>query len=111
MLFGIDRRWLYVIAIYIILFLLILVTNQYYQKQDSSTYTTPSTNPSSNGIASETQRNGGKEVFHISNNSFTYPEAKCLCKSYGGDLADLSHLASSFNTGANWCSDGWSKGQ
>tara|TARA_B100001123_G_C15246563_1_gene1001157 strand:- start:701 stop:1432 length:732 start_codon:yes stop_codon:yes gene_type:complete len=48
-----------------------------------------------------------KEVFHISDQIYTYDEAKCKCKNYGGRLATKKELIKAYNNGANWCSYGW----
>ncbi len=52
-----------------------------------------------------------KEVFHISNQDYTYDQAKCKCESYGARLASKEELTDAYNNGANWCSYGWSEKQ
>jgi hypothetical protein len=52
-----------------------------------------------------------KEVFHISNQDYTYDQAKCKCESYGARLANKNELIDAFNKGANWCSYGWMEKQ
>jgi len=52
-----------------------------------------------------------KQVFHISDNSYTYPEAKALCKAYGSELANYKEIEDSYNKGGEWCSYGWSDDQ
>lgn len=52
-----------------------------------------------------------KEVFHISNQDFTYEQAKCKCKAYNGRLATKSEIIKAYNQGADWCTYGWSAGQ
>ena len=54
---------------------------------------------------------GKKEVFHIANQDYTYEQAKCKCKSYNSELATYSQLVDAFNSGAEWCTYGWSSGQ
>ena len=51
------------------------------------------------------------EVFHIYNNTHTYPMAKEKCKMYGGRLATESEVRRAYQDGANWCNYGWSHGQ
>ena len=51
-----------------------------------------------------------KEVFHISDQIYTYEEAKCKCDSYGVKLATKKQLIDAYNKGANWCSYGWCDG-
>ena len=48
-----------------------------------------------------------KEVFHISDQIYTYDEAKCKCDSYDVRLATKQELVNAYNKGANWCSYGW----
>lgn len=52
-----------------------------------------------------------KEVFHISNQDYTFNQAKCKCESYGARLATYEEMVKAYNNGANWCSYGWSEGQ
>jgi hypothetical protein len=47
-----------------------------------------------------------REVFLIYG-SYTYPEAKEICKLYKGDIASLEQLDEAFKKGANWCTWGW----
>jgi Extracellular link domain len=51
------------------------------------------------------------EVFHISDQVYTFEEAKCKCNSYGATLATEEQLNEAYNKGAHWCSYGWSAGQ
>lgn len=53
----------------------------------------------------------GMEVYHIYNNTHTYPMAKEKCKMYGGRLATESEVRRAHEDGANWCNYGWSHGQ
>ncbi len=50
------------------------------------------------------------EVFQISNQTYTYDEAKCKCESYGGRLANKAELTQAYNNGAHWCNYGWIEG-
>jgi hypothetical protein len=52
-----------------------------------------------------------EEVFHISNQDFTYEQSKCKCASYGGRLATKNEVTDAYNKGANWCTYGWTEGQ
>jgi hypothetical protein len=54
---------------------------------------------------------GKKEVFHISNQDYTYEQAKCKCESYNSKLATYDQLVDAYNNGAEWCTYGWSSGQ
>ena len=51
------------------------------------------------------------EVFNISNNLYTYDDAKTICTSYGARLATYDDIEKSYNDGGEWCNYGWSDGQ
>jgi hypothetical protein len=50
------------------------------------------------------------EVFQISNQMYSYDEAKCKCEAYGGRLATKPELTDAYNKGAHWCNYGWIDG-
>ena len=52
----------------------------------------------------------GSEVFHISDNQFTYDDAGAVCAAYGATLATLEQVIDAYNNGAEWCGYGWSAG-
>lgn len=52
-----------------------------------------------------------KEVFHVSENDYTYKEAKAICKAYDADLATYSQVERAYERGGEWCGYGWSKDQ
>jgi hypothetical protein len=52
----------------------------------------------------------GQEVFHVSQNQFTYDEAPAVCAAYGAQLASLEQVIEAYNGGAEWCGYGWSSG-
>ncbi len=52
-----------------------------------------------------------EEVFHIANQDYTYEQSKCKCESYGGRLATKSEVIDAYNSGASWCTYGWTEGQ
>ena len=52
-----------------------------------------------------------REVFHISDQIYTFPEARQKCKAYGAELANENQIIDAYNKGAEWVSYGWSKGQ
>ena len=56
-------------------------------------------------------KNGKKEVFHITNNNYTYNQAKDICEIYDSRLATYDEIEKAYDNGANWCSYGWSKDQ
>ena len=51
------------------------------------------------------------EVFHVSDKSYTYNEARAICKKYGADLATPSQVYKMYLKGTSWCNPGWSEGQ
>jgi len=52
----------------------------------------------------------GSEVFHVSDQQFTYDEASAVCAAYDSELATLEQIMEAFAEGAEWCSYGWSAG-
>jgi hypothetical protein len=53
----------------------------------------------------------GDEVFNISNNIYTYNDAKEVCSIYGAKLATYDQVEHAYNKGGEWCNYGWSEGQ
>jgi hypothetical protein len=51
------------------------------------------------------------EVFHISNNLYTYEDAQSVCSAYGARLATYNDIEKAYNAGAEWCGYGWSANQ
>ena len=45
--------------------------------------------------------NDRKQVFNVSENDYTYEEARAVCKAYGGDLATLKQMIEAHKRGAN----------
>ena len=52
----------------------------------------------------------GGEVFHVSDNKFTFEEAPAVCAAYQAELATLEQIIEAYNNGAEWCNYGWSVG-
>ena len=52
---------------------------------------------------------GTKQVFNLSDNKYTYDDAKAVCKAYGAELADYKQIEDAHKNGAEWCGFGWSK--
>jgi len=48
------------------------------------------------------------EVFHIESNTYTYDDAKDVCKLLDARLATYEEVERAYQNGANWCSYGWS---
>jgi hypothetical protein len=53
----------------------------------------------------------GNEVFHVSNNLYSYDDAQSICTSYGARIATYDELENAYKNGAEWCGYGWSDGQ
>ena len=53
----------------------------------------------------------GKQVFNVSNNIFTYNDAKAVCKAHGAELATYEQVMDAYKNGAEWCNYGWSDKQ
>jgi len=51
------------------------------------------------------------EVFNISNNIYTYDDAKSVCSVFGARLATYDDIEDSYKNGGEWCNYGWSDGQ
>lgn len=51
------------------------------------------------------------EVFHISNNLYTFDDAQAVCKAFDSRLATYDEVEDSYNNGGEWCSYGWSENQ
>jgi preprotein translocase subunit SecG len=51
------------------------------------------------------------QVFNIPGNTYTYPDAKALCKAYGSRLATYDEVENAYNRGGEWCNYGWSENQ
>jgi hypothetical protein len=61
-----------------------------------------------NGIVKKPK---GEEVFNISNNLYSYEDAKAVCKAMGSRLATYDEVEESYNNGGEWSTYGWSEGQ
>ena len=73
-----------------------------------SPFSTPASQPVGSATSSLTTVNSvANEVFHISDNQFTYDDAPAVCAAYGAQLATLEQIIDSYNHGAEWCGYGW----
>ena len=52
-----------------------------------------------------------REVFHISDQIYTYPESVEKCRAYGADLANYQQLVDFYNSGGSFHNYGWSNGE
>ena len=51
------------------------------------------------------------QVFHVSDNLYTYEDAEAICKAMNSELATYDQIENAYKSGAEWCSYGWSKDQ
>ena len=51
------------------------------------------------------------EVFHISNNIYTYDDAQAVCSSYGANLATYDQINDYYKNGGEFCGYGWGADQ
>lgn len=51
------------------------------------------------------------EVFNVSNNLYTYNDAKAVCKAFNAELATVDQLHTAYDEGAEWCVNSWSANQ
>jgi len=109
-----------IILIILVLFLIGIVLyyllEECYQKKPFGQYLTdmtldPCLSKYEPSTYKERELKDEEEVFHISNQDFTYEQAKCKCKAYGGRLATKDEIIKAYNKGADWCTYGWSEGQ
>jgi hypothetical protein len=54
---------------------------------------------------------GGKQVFNVARNLYTFGEAEPLCRAFGAELATYDQVKDAYASGADWCNYGWVKGQ
>lgn len=109
---GSNAPFILIIALFIIVFVVVsyfLVSgsafgNYYIDDLDANNEPPVQTVPPSTGT-------GGKQVFNIRDNIFTYNEAKAVCAAHNARLATLQEMIDAYKNGANWCSYGWSDGQ
>jgi hypothetical protein len=52
-----------------------------------------------------------EEVFHISNNLYTYDDSVAICSAFDSKLATYDQIEDAYNKGAEWGTYGWSEGQ
>lgn len=52
-----------------------------------------------------------KEVFNVSRNIYKYSDAPAVCAALGAELATYEQVKAAYDSGADWCNYGWTKGQ
>ena len=51
------------------------------------------------------------QVFFLPDQKYTYDDSKAVCNAYDARLAKFDEVTDAYNSGADWCSYGWSEGQ
>ena len=111
--FFVSGSFLSVIVFWLVLIMsvVILVTYGYLP---STMFATKAATTKTPAAASSGSPSGyglvGMEVFHISDNNFTYDEAQAGCAAFGGTLATMEQVTEAYDDGAEWCGYGWSAG-
>ena len=59
----------------------------------------------------DTNNTSSKQVYHIPGNSYTYKDAKSICKLHNATLASINQIEDAYKSGGEWCSFGWSDNQ
>jgi len=67
--------------------------------------------PSGNAVATSSTITNTNEVFNVSNNIYTYQDAKAVCKAYDSRLATYDEIETAYTKGGEWCNYGWSEKQ
>ena len=63
------------------------------------------------GLVEGMEGNKKEEVFNISNDVYTYEDAKNVCSLYDAKLATYDQVEEAYKDGAEWCNYGWSDEQ
>ena len=66
---------------------------------------------SANEITTKVSVPDKEEVYNISNNLYSYEDAKAVCKAMGSRLASYDEVEDAYNNGAEWSTYGWSEDQ
>ena len=96
------------------LFLGIRIVDMIYDMDFSGLF--PNTTPKeeskpSDKTETDVQEQTSEEVFNISNNLYTFDDAKLACEALGAKLANYDQVENAYENGAEWTSYGWSEGQ
>jgi hypothetical protein len=51
------------------------------------------------------------QVFFLPDQNYTYDDSRAVCTAYDARLAKFDEVTDAYNSGADWCSYGWSEGQ
>jgi hypothetical protein len=78
---------------------------------NTDTSTTSKMKTSDSSSSSSSSNSSSNEVFNISNNLYTYDDARAVCSAFGARLATYDEIEDAYNKGGEWCSYGWSEGQ
>jgi hypothetical protein len=74
----------------------------------------PKPEPKDSSVNNSTTKvltNNQEEVYNISNNLYSYEDAKAVCKAMGSRLATYDEVEDAYNNGAEWSTYGWSEDQ
>lgn len=114
-----------ILAALVALLLIGVVVYRYKENQNNESESEDKSSSSSNEASTESNKNIEQqellepeeeerdlgEVFHVSDKSYTYNEARAICNKYGADLATPSQVYKMYLKGVSWCNPGWSEGQ
>ena len=93
--------------------LIVWVFNKFFNISlfDGSWWNTISENKPLDTDDKDDNKTQNDEVFNISNNLYSYDDAKAVCSAYGARLANYKEIEDAYNRGGEWCNYGWSDGQ
>lgn len=77
---------------------------------DVQLFETPLSVPAAAPLKSIQRAVPDKEVFHVSDEKFTYDDAPAVCAAYNAELATQEQVEEAYSSGAEWCGYGWSAG-
>ena len=102
------------LIIFLVVILCVLGVVGYYSLKDSKTVDSEimnNLNTLQEEIEEKLDKETEKQVFNVSENIFSFEDAKAVCQAYGGELASLEQVIDAHKEGADWCNYGWSEGQ
>ena len=73
--------------------------------------TTDATDADADATAADAPTQPKEEVFNLTNNKYTYEDAKYACKAHGARLASYDEVEDAYKKGGEWCNYGWTDGQ
>lgn len=82
-----------------------------WEEKSSNNKDTSTKSSTSSGSNQKKSTSKSNEVFNVSNNLYTYDDARAVCTAFGARLATYDEIEDAYNKGGEWCSYGWSEGQ